>query len=277
MPRVVALYRYPLKSFTPEECEVLSVLGEGRIAGDRVLGFRFANSAVLDDVWSKKYDLLGLVNTPGLTRLHLRFDHERLRLCISLGGAILVDEALDDNGRKRIAAAVEEYVLKLDQNPLSSHPERLPLRLVGDGVTPRYHNTEGGQVTLHSRESLADVAAAVGDPGLSERRFRSNIAIEGLKAWEEQSWLGRKVRVGQVNFRVVKPKIRCLVTHANPTTGEWDLPILTTLVSAFGQEQPTFAISMLPTDAGRQIHVGDEVRLTDEREIAQISGTGDSC
>jgi uncharacterized protein len=42
MPRVAALYRYPVKGFTPEACETLTVLDEGRIAGDRVLGIRFA-------------------------------------------------------------------------------------------------------------------------------------------------------------------------------------------------------------------------------------------
>jgi uncharacterized protein YcbX len=44
MPRVVALYRYPLKGFTPEKCDTLTVLSEGRIAGDRVLGIRFADT-----------------------------------------------------------------------------------------------------------------------------------------------------------------------------------------------------------------------------------------
>src|SRR3970282_479387 len=111
MPRVIALYRYPVKGFTPEACEALTVLDEGRIGGDRVLGIRFANSGVPDDAWSKKYEFVALVNTPGLARLHLRFDHKALRLCISLDGAVLVDEALDDSGRKRIAAAVESYVL----------------------------------------------------------------------------------------------------------------------------------------------------------------------
>ena len=33
--RVAALYRYPVKGFTAEECEALSVLEGGRIAGDR--------------------------------------------------------------------------------------------------------------------------------------------------------------------------------------------------------------------------------------------------
>ena len=153
MPRGVALYRYPVKGFTPERCDALTVLDEGRIAGDRVLGFRFANSGVPDNAWSKKYEFVALVNTPGLARLNLRFDHKALRLCISLDGAVLVEDALDDNGRKRISAAIGNHVLKLADNPLSGHPERLPLQMVGDGVTSRYQANESGQISLHSRES----------------------------------------------------------------------------------------------------------------------------
>ncbi len=263
MARVAALFRYPVKGFTPEACESLTVRDEGRIAGDRVLGIRFANSRVADDAWSKKHEFVALVNTPGLARLHLQFDHKALRLRMSLEGAVLVDAALDDNGRKQIAASVENYVLDLDENPLSRHPRRLPLRVVGDGVTPRYQDNEAGQVTVHSRASLAAVAAAVGDPNLGERRFRSNIAVEGLEAWEEQSWVGRKVRIGQVNFDVIRPKVRCLATHANPDPGERDLPILTTLTSAFAQQQPTFAVAMVNSGAGGRIRVGDKVSVVD--------------
>jgi hypothetical protein len=85
MPRVVALYRYPVKGFTPEACETLTVLEEGRVAGDRVLGFRFANATAPDELWSKKYEFVALVNTPGLARLDLRLDHRALRLRLSAG------------------------------------------------------------------------------------------------------------------------------------------------------------------------------------------------
>jgi len=263
MPRVVALYRYPVKGFTPEACEVLDVLDQGRIAGDRVLGFRFANSGVIDDAWSKKHEFIALVNTPGIARLQLRFNHQTLRLRISIDDNFWFDEALDDFGRQRIAAAIENYVLHLDENPLSSHPERLPLRVVGDGITSRYQDNEAGQITLHSRESLAAVASAVGDADLSEFRFRSNIAIEGLEEWEEQSWVGRKIRIGEVMFEVLKPEVRCLATQANPHTGERDLPILKTLVGSFNQNKPTFAIGMVARGAGGKIRVGDKVSLLD--------------
>ena len=261
--RVAALYRYPVKAFTREDCEAISVLDGGRIAGDRVLGVRFANAANPGDAWGTKHEFVALVNTPGLARLQLGYNHETLRLRINLQGKVLIDEALDNAGRERIASAIEEYVLKLDENPLSSHPDRLPLRVVGDGVTPRYQDDEAGYVTLHGRQSLAAVAAAAGAPDLSEHRFRSNIAVDGLDAWEEQNWVGRTVCIGEVNFKAVSAKGRCLATHANPLTGQRDLPIMRTLIKVFPREKPTFAIAMISTDRGGTIHVGDKVKLSD--------------
>ena len=261
MPRVVALYRYPVKGLTAEACKSLTVLGEGRIAGDRALGFRFASCAVPDEAWSRKYEFVALVNTPGLARLEVRLDHRAMRLRLASESALLVEDALDERGRRHIAAALQDYVLALDENPLAGHPERCPLRLVGDGVRPRYQDNEAGQVTLHSRESLAALAAASGDETLDERRFRTNIVIEGVHPWAEQGWVGRAIRVGAVELDVVKPKVRCLATHANPETGERDLPVMRILVNAFSQQEPTFAVGMLTRGAPGEIRVGDSVTL----------------
>ena len=258
MARVVALYRYPVKGFTPEECDTLTVLGEGRIAGDRVLGIRFADTEAPDHAWSRKHGMLALINTPGLARLRVTFDAKASRLRVSLGASVLVDENLNPEGRRRISAALADYVLKLDENPLTSHPERLPLRVIGNGHTPRYHDDEFGRVTLHGRESLRALENALGQD-VSELRFRSHIGVEGFTAWEEQSWVGRKIRVGAVEFDVAKPKTRCLATHANPTSGDRDLPILTTLTQKLGQEHPSFAVAMVPSRGGGEIRVGDEV------------------
>ena len=257
MPRVSALYRYPVKGYTPERCEALTVLAEGRIAGDRVLAFRFAN--VPGDAWSKKYDHAVLVNTPGIARLAVRFDDAARRLHIGLDGETLADGSIDDPaGRARLAGAVERYVSSLEDNPLRGHPERAPLELIGDGVTPRYTDSARGEITLHSRESLAVVADALCDHTLDEVRFRSNIAIEGIAPWAELGWVGRVIRIGDVEFDVVRPKVRCLATHANPSTGERDLPVMQTLVKTFEQQQPTFAVALLPRSGG-VIRVDDAV------------------
>ena len=256
--KVSALYRYPVKGFTPERCERLTVLPGGRVAGDRVLNFRFADAPVADDMWCRKYHGVVLANTPGLARLSVRFDDQTQRLRVAYENHVLADDTLDEAGRQRLVDAITGYVLSLDENPLTGQPTRLPLKLAGDGATPRYQDNEAGQVTLHSRASLASAGAALGDANLDEARFRHNIVIEGIAAWEEQAWAGRKLRVGGVEFETVVPKVRCLATHANPLTGERDLAVMQTLVRAFKQKQPTFGVGLL-SKAGGDIHVGDTV------------------
>jgi uncharacterized protein len=91
----------------------------------------------------------------------------------------------------------------------------------------------------------------------------NSIALEGLGAWEEIRWVGRKVRIGTVTFDVVRPKVRYLATYANPTTGERDVQMLPTLTQVCGQEKPTFGVAMVPSQAGGHIHVGDPVTLVD--------------
>ena len=261
MPSVAALFRYPLKGFTPETRETISVRPDGRVAGDRVLNFRFADAPAADNEWCRKSHGAVLVNTPGLARLAVRFDDRAQRLRLMLGDTVLADEGLDEAGRARLVAALTRYIDTLEENPLNGHPERLPLRLVGDGTTPRYQDNPAGQTTLHSRESLASAATALGDAALSELRFRSNIAIEGVLPWAELSWIGRRVRIGSVEFDVVEPKTRCLATHANPRTGERDREIMQTLVRAFGHSAPTFGVALLPSGPGGTITVGDPVIL----------------
>ncbi len=260
MPKVSALYRYPVKGFTPESVERIVVLPGGRVAGDRVLNFRFADAPVADSAWCRKYHGVVLANTPGLARLHVEFDDHLQRLKISFEKQVLANDSLDEAGRQRLVDAITGYVMSLAENPLQGQPARLPLKLVGDGVTPRYQDNQAGQVTLHSRESLASAGAALGDANLNELRFRHNIVIEGVAAWEEQAWVGRKLRVGNVAFETVVPKVRCLATHANPLTGERDMQVMQTLVKAFAQREPTFGVGLL-SGAGGEIRVGDDVAV----------------
>lgn len=261
MPQVVALHRYPVKGFSPESCDTIDVLPDGRVAGDRTLGFAFANRSAPDQAWTRKYEFVVLANTPGIARLQVRFDARAKRLRIEAGGVPIIDEAIDAGGRARISAALQEYVLGLDENPLGKHPARLPIRLIGDGETPRHQDSEAGETTLHSRASLAAVAAAASAPLLDELRFRSNIAIDGVAAWDELEWVGRRIRIGAVEFDVVKPKVRCLAVDADPATGKRDLPLMKTIKAAFAQAQSTFGVGMLARRGGGRIHVGDALEI----------------
>ena len=264
---VVALYRHPVKGFTPESREALTVLADGRVACDRALAFLLGDAPEAPQQaagadWWPKANMLALVNTPALARLTLRYDEDVRRMAISLDGALLVEDALDDAGRVRLASAVAAFAREQAEQPDLGRAGRLPLRLIGDGATARYQDSVEGRVTLHGRGSLAALGAALGDSDLDERRFRSNIVIGGLEAWGEFGWAQHAIRIGGVTFDVIRPAVRRLATHASPSEGVRDREVMTTLTRAFGQERPSFAVHMLPRNGG-EVRLGDAVEVLD--------------
>ena len=261
MPFISELHRFPVKGFTQESPPSLTVRANGRIDGDRVLAFRFADAVepeIRDGLehWAKTRGL-ALVDFPSLARIRLSWDGTRVRL--ALGDEILADEGLDPAGRDRLVEVVTDFVLASPEGRLLRREGRLPLVLMGDGVTPRFQDRSQGFISLHGAASVAAVDELVDAP-IDSRRFRSNVVVDGTDAWEELAWAGR-VTIGDVEFEVQKPIGRCLATHANPDTGERDAPVLQTLTRAVGQAAPTFGILLLPVGDGGEIRVGDEVRV----------------
>jgi uncharacterized protein YcbX len=271
MARVVSLFRHPIKGFTPESVDSLTVQADGRIAGDRVLAFRFADATAPEhhdglDHWPKAKGL-SLQDFPRLAALRTDYDDARQRVRIEHAGAVLVEAGLDDAGRVELADAVTEFVLASAEGRRIRRPGRLPLVLVGDGVTSRFQDRARGYVSVHSRGSVDALSDALGF-GIDDRRFRSNVVVDDVAPWSELGWTG-ELSIGRVSFRTAGPIVRCLATHANPDTGARDAKVLKTLTNDLGQDEPTLGRLLLPPRAaadgsaewaGGTISVGDEVR-----------------
>lgn len=263
VPVVSALYRYPVKGFTPEARDELVVQADGRVAGDRVLAFRFADAVEPEDAdglesWPKSRGL-ALMDFPALARVALTFDHDERRLRLSVDGSVLAEAGLDDAGRRELEDAITAFVQESGDARRLDREGVLPLRLVGDGATSRFQDRARGYVSLHGEASVAEVDAAVPAP-VDSRRFRSNIVIAGVPPWDELAWRGR-IRIGEVAFDVQKPIGRCAAILANPDTGERDARLLRVLTTEFDQAEPTLGILLLPTAGGGAVRVGDEVVL----------------
>lgn len=61
---------------------------------------------------------------------------------------------------------------------------------------------------------------------LSKERWRANLWLDGLDAWEEFNWIGKTLRIGEVEISIEERITRCLATTANPKTGERDADTL---------------------------------------------------
>ncbi|MFZ2562540.1 MOSC domain-containing protein [Corynebacterium variabile] len=267
--KVTALYRYPVKGFTPQPCESLTVQPDGRIAGDRVLAVRFADSATPEDkdgldYWPKAKGLC-LQDFPTLARLRVDFDGRTLTFRDRTDNdAVLVSAGLDQAGRREICDALADWILAGPDAKRLGRPGRLPLELVGDGESARFQDRPRGFVSLHSEESVREVEQANGAVPLDDRRFRSNIVIDGVPARTELDWAvdNTDLTVGAVRFTAQKTIVRCMAVTANPDTGVRDANLLKVLTAEVGLAEPALGVLLLPTDA------------TGPGEVGSDSGTG---
>ena len=87
---------------------------------------------------------------------------------------------------------------------------------------------QGAPVTIVSTASLERIEAEARHE-VDPRRFRMLFHVDGCGPHEEDTWLGRRVRVGDAVVRVVELVERCVVTTRDPATGERDLDTLALL------------------------------------------------
>lgn len=127
------------------------------------------------------------------------------------------------------------------------------VRVEGHGMT----DTPYPSVSITSLASLAAVSARVGRD-LSPLRWRGNIWLDGLEAWEEFSWLGKTIAIGQAQITIRERIRRCLATSANPETGERDVDTLGALNE--GWDHQDFGVYGEVTKSGT-IKIGDTAEL----------------
>lgn len=148
-----------------------------------------------------------------------------------VAGPVAVGERVETMfyGRRPVAGHVVDGPFAAALSAYAGQPLRL-VRTEGPG-----DGNDEGPVTLLGEES---VAAVVREAGLAEpldaRRFRMLVTVAGGHAYDEDTWAGRRVRVGGAVVRVGGAVPRCVVTRQSPETGERDVQTLDAIVAARG-------------------------------------------
>jgi uncharacterized protein YcbX len=119
--------------------------------------------------------------------------------------------------------------------------------------------SDGFPVLLISQASLDDLNARLETP-VPMKRFRPNIVVSGTAPFAEDEW--NRVRIGDVEFRVVKPCSRCAVTTVDPLTGKVSgaEPLQTLSTYRLQGSKIMFGQNLIPDGRGT-LHLVDEVTL----------------
>ncbi|HEX4679978.1 MAG TPA: MOSC domain-containing protein [Gaiellaceae bacterium] len=252
--RIAWISRTPVKALALQQLAEAE-LGEGGVEGDR----RFYLIGEAGRLISNK-------DFPAFQLIHASYDAERDTLTFTLAdgrhvtGTVQHGEEVETRFHKRPRPA--RLVLGPWSDVLSEVAGE-PLRLV-EPRSPATDRGRNGAATLLATASLGALGEALGVDGVDGRRFRMNIGIEGLAAHEEDTWIGRRVQVGDAIVIPHGNVGRCVVTTQNPDTAISDLDTLKGLASYRRDIETTeplpFGVHAAVAQPGR-VRVGDPVAL----------------
>ena len=216
MPFISKLFFSPVKSLSFQsttKCEIVKNIG---IKDDRVIAFtRNANlefSTVLKkDSSSRNHkDFLSLKNTPTLNKYYFYLKNNKLTLFSNKKEIIQID--LDNKNEHDLLCQKLIDVEKTIKEPtyLLQNKE---FPFFDTTHSKETHNT----ISLINMNSIKDLSSKLGSE-IEYQRFRGNIYIDNIDPWKEREWIGRTLKINDVEFAVDTHIPRCSATNLKPKT-----------------------------------------------------------
>jgi uncharacterized protein len=233
--KTTALYRHPIKGFTPEAVREVYLAEDAFFPFDRVYTFEVGPSGYLEmePKFLSKMKYAVLARFPAVARMKTRYDE--------VDDHFHVDELSfdlkSDAGRHSLCRHIENVLMAHDDYD----PVMAPLRLLtireDDLAQFRFTDSPKGFVSLLNLNSLRDLEMRTGTT-LDGLRLRANIWLEDLEAFEDHDWVGRRLSFGEdgPELEVIKPIVRCMATHVNPDTAIRDFDMVKALWDNYGHK-----------------------------------------
>jgi uncharacterized protein YcbX len=118
-------------------------------------------------------------------------------------------------------------------------------------------------ITLVSAESVEELGRQSGKGEVDSRRFRMLLEVTGCEPHEEDSWAGRRARLGEALVEFGGPVARCATTTRDPSTGIRDFDTLRAIKDYRGLREGKkidFGVYAKALEPGR-VRVGDALEL----------------
>lgn len=229
------LFCHPVKGLTPSVIDRAEFRADWGMQGDRAFALMFDDRdhpPVPNTPWLSK-DYFAVQNDwHDLARVQCHYDAARQTLHVELGGQRVL-EAHVDHDRQAIGEWFSAFLQTCQPSVGARHPQYANLELVGEtsGDTG-FRDRRAGQVSIIGSATLEALSALLKTP-IDPRRFRPNLVLETAQPWEEFDWIGRRLRMGSVEFEAIERIERCLNIEVCPDSGQRDLPLLSQLKREF--------------------------------------------
>lgn len=225
--QIADIFRYPVKGMGPDRLDSVALTkGEG-LPFDRHWAVVHAASSVdpAAPTWARKHNFLCLAKDEKLAQLDIAFDAEDQVLTVFRKGKQISRARLDDfMGRTLLQTFLSGF--------MPTGPRGNP-KVVEAPAGIAFTDMQEAKVSLINLASVKDIERVTREP-IDPMRFRGNLYLDGLDAWKEFDWVGKKVQIGGCVLEILMRIDRCAATNVNPDTGEIDMNIPLSLRKGFG-------------------------------------------
>lgn len=225
---ISSIHYCPVKSVSFQRiknCEIKKNIG---IVGDRI----FAFSKGLNFEQAKKFEknpeerrgkwnkILTLKNSPVMNKYNFLFDGDNLTLTYQNDDILTINtNELDDY------ELISKKILELE-NSLNDQ-----IVLMQNKIFPFFDTSISNKTVLNHSISLINIKSIEDfqnkiNQKIEIQRFRGNIYIDGIEAWEEQNWIGKIIKINDILFKVEKKIPRCVAINLRPNSDDNSLNLL---------------------------------------------------
>jgi uncharacterized protein YcbX len=221
--RLAQIRRHPVKSHGEEALEQVTLRAGRTLPWDRHWAVAHEAARAEDGEWAPCVNFTRGAKAPALMAVSSRLDE-------TSGSVTFRHPELEEITLhpERDAARLLDW-----SRPLQPEGRAASARVVQAGKRGMT-DTDFPSISLINLTSNRIVGQKLGRE-LDPRRWRANFWIDGLDPWEEIEWVGRRLRLGEVELLVRERITRCAATTANPATGRRDADTLGALDELCGQ------------------------------------------
>ncbi len=215
---VSSIYRYPVKGLSPEPLDEVVLTPDETLPGDRIYAVEngLGRFKADDPKHLPKLNFLMLMRNERLAMLDTKFDPDSNQLTVFRSGKQVVSGDLSTKlGRTMVEQFLAGFVRK-EKLRGAPHIVHAPGHSFSDVSAKCLH--------LVNLASLREVER-VSDRAIDPLRFRANIYMDDLSAWQEFDWLDGEILIGECRLKVFKRTVRCAATDVDPKTGERDMAL----------------------------------------------------
>lgn len=215
--RLAGLFRYPIKGLTPQALDSVDVLPGATLPGDRIWalengGPRFDER---NPEFLPKVCFLMLMSHERLAGLKVAVSPDTATVRIERDGDLVLRTDLSTpGGRRTIEGFFQAFMGEEARGPIRLLSA--PGHSFSDVSLKCVHIINLATVRLFSSQLERKI-----DPA----RFRANLHVDGFGAREEETWVGRRMMVGNTELEVVDRTERCMATNVDPDSARRDMTI----------------------------------------------------